>query len=461
MDTTNNQSIQLDIAQKIIKILELEVKDQKVKFEKIKFQNQTLFKSMDCQQDLIERLKSENKELKLQKQSLAEDLSTVQEIKCKQESEIKELNFSRKNMEMINISNIKDMLKYAGHLEKKLDEANSQIDDLKLRNQNLQDGWFKQESKISDLTNSNLELEKNLKKIIEAQIAASYDLYSKKEEEVLELKGQLDEANFQIIDLKFKNLKLVFEKEQRHYKNEIKRTLEDNKICEEGQKIDNLNMEIVTLTKALEIEKQKQLEWNGEINEYKVEIQIQKDILATSEEICSKKEKKIQELKEELDEKDSQIDDLNLQNHDLKLGNQSLQDDLIKQESKINHLKNSNQEIDNLYDKLAEVYRNVVEDLKQEKLEMTEEINEFKLENQKLKETLAASEKFSSEKEKENQDLAEDSKNLSQIFKDLKTSLNMQNSTNLLHLACQEGLKDQVKMFFEMGAKTNIKSTGG
>ena len=112
MDTTNNQSIQLDIAQKIIKILELEVKDQKVKFEKIKFQNQTLFKSMDCQQDLIERLKSENKELKLQKQSLAEDLSTVQEIKCKQESEIKELNFSRKNMEMINISNIKDMLKY-------------------------------------------------------------------------------------------------------------------------------------------------------------------------------------------------------------------------------------------------------------------------------------------------------------------------------------------------------------
>ena len=75
MDTTNNQAEKLALAQKTIyeqkiKIMELEEKNQKAELEKIKSKNQTLLNSMACQQDLIERLKTENKGLKLQNQKL-------------------------------------------------------------------------------------------------------------------------------------------------------------------------------------------------------------------------------------------------------------------------------------------------------------------------------------------------------------------------------------------------------
>ena len=356
MEASKSQAEKLYLAQKTIikqkvKIMEFEEKNHKAKFEKIKSQNQTLFKSMDCQLDLIEMLKSENKELKLQNQNLAQDLSNVQEIKSKQES------------------------------------------------------------------------------------AASYELYSKKEEEVEELKEKLDEANSQIVELKLKNQNLLESQirvldlmnELRNFENDTKRVLED-KINEGEQQIESLNGEIVSLTNAFETEKQKQLKWAKEINGFKVENQIQKVKLATSEEICSRKKKHNQELKELLDEKDSQIDDLKLQNHDLELRNQSLQDDLFKQESKINHLKT-----------------NIVQIAKSQ-------IDTLIAHNQTLEENQEKN--VSKEEPIKNDPLADN-------FENLKTSLNIQNSTNLLHLACQEGLKDQVKMFLEMGAKTNIKSTGG
>ena len=159
--------------------------------------------------------------------------------------------------------------------------------------------------------------------------------------------------------------------------------------------------------------------------------------MATSEELCSKKEKKIQELKEKLDEKDSQIDDLNLRNHDLKLRNQSLQDDLFKQESKINHLKSN----------IVQIAKSQIDTLIAH--------NQTLEENQENNDTQRVLEKKVSKEEPIKNDTLADN------FENLKTSLNIQNTTNLLHLACQEGLKDQVKMFLEMGAKTNIKSTGG
>ena len=129
MEASKSQAEKLYLAQKTIikqkvKIMEFEEKNHKAKFEKIKSQNQTLFKSMDCQLDLIEMLKSENKELKLQKERLAQDLFNVQEIKSKQESAASYELYSNKEEEV-------------EELKEKLDEANSQIVELKLKNQNL------------------------------------------------------------------------------------------------------------------------------------------------------------------------------------------------------------------------------------------------------------------------------------------------------------------------------------
>ena len=292
-----------------IKTMELEQKDQKAEFEKIKAQNQTLFKSMDCHQDLVEKLKSEIEDLKLQKQGVAQDLANeserfkrsfkvssrqIEDLKQEIEGSKQEIENSNQEFEDLKIkheSQINQWKETATNLEAQLDKANSQIDDLKLKNQSLQDDWFKQASQISNLTESNLDLEKKL----------------------------------------------------RQSKDDIKKAFENR--MELKQTIGNLNGKIVTMTNALEAEKYK---------------------------------------------------------------NQKL-----------------------------------------EKILETSERNESNIEKENLNLTM------------NNQTLTEDLKIQSQIFKDLKTSLNEENKTNLLHLACQEGLKEQVKMFLEIGAQINTKSNSG
>ena len=294
MDATKTQAEKLALALKTIfeqeekiKTMELEQKDQKAKFEKIKAQNQTLFKAMDCHQDLVEKLKSEIENLKLQKQSVAQDLAEEKE-RFKRSFIVSSRQIEDLRQE---IEDLKQWKETATNLEAQLDKANSQIDDLKLKNQSLQDDWFKQASQISNLTESNLDLEKKL----------------------------------------------------RQSKDDIKKAFENR--MELKQTIGNLNGKIVTMTNALEAEKYK---------------------------------------------------------------NQKL-----------------------------------------EKILETSERNESNIEKENLNLTM------------NNQTLTEDLKIQSQIFKDLKTSLNEENKTNLLHLACQEGLKEQVKMFLEIGAQINTKSNSG
>ena len=189
MDATKTQAEKLALALKTIfeqeekiKTMELEQKDQKAKFEKIKAQNQTLFKAMDCHQDLVEKLKSEIENLKLQKQSVAQDLAEEKErfkrsfiVSSRQIEDLKqEIENSNQEIEDLKIkheSQINQWKETATNLEAQLDKANSQIDDLKLKNQSFQDDWFKQESKIKNLKDGNLHKFENQK--LKESLAAS------------------------------------------------------------------------------------------------------------------------------------------------------------------------------------------------------------------------------------------------------------------------------------------------
>ena len=227
MDTTTTQAEKLAIAQKTIyeqkvKIVEFEDKAKKAEHDRIKSENQTLFKSIDHHQDLIERLKSEIEGLKLQKQSLVQDLSNVHKIKSKQAFEIKDLMEANQDLNKINENWEEKLNNINENWKAKVDKANSEINGLKVQILNLQDAAVEQESKISHLNDSHGDLENKLKIVKSDQI----DIIQASESK----------------DLKTNQL------------------------------IDNLNDQIQILVDALEDEKQKQLKLKDDINNRLVEI---------------------------------------------------------------------------------------------------------------------------------------------------------------------------------------------
>ena len=126
---------QITIYEQKVKILELEQKDQKLAMENIKFQNQTLFKTIDNQNDLIEKQKAEIEDLKLQKQSLVQDLTNTHKIKSKQAFEIKDLKQENQDLKeslkevSTNLeSKINDLKESNQIMESKLDQYRSEKD---------------------------------------------------------------------------------------------------------------------------------------------------------------------------------------------------------------------------------------------------------------------------------------------------------------------------------------------
>ena len=245
MDTTKTQAEKLAIAQKTIyeqkvKIVEFEDKAKKAEHDRIKSENQILFKSIDHHQDLIERLKSEIEGLKLQKQSLVQDLSNVHKIKSKQAFEIKDLMEANQDLNKINENWEEKLNNINERWEAKVDKANSEINSLKVQNKNLQDAAVQQEIKISHLNDSNQDLVNKLEIVKSDQI----DIIQASESK----------------DLKANQL------------------------------INNLNDQIQILVDALENEKQKQLKLKDQ-NRNRVET------LVEFETINSDKENQIQDLK--------------------------------------------------------------------------------------------------------------------------------------------------------------------
>ena len=152
---------QITIYEQKVKILELEQKDQKLTMENIKFQNQTLFKTIDNQNDLIEKQKAEIEDLKLQKQSLVQDLTNTHKIKSKQAFEIKDLKQENQDLKeslqslkdcSINLeSKINDLKESNQIIESKLDQCRSEKDDLKRQNHILVRGLETRNDNINEL----------------------------------------------------------------------------------------------------------------------------------------------------------------------------------------------------------------------------------------------------------------------------------------------------------------------
>ena len=286
MDATKTQAEKLAIAQKtiyeqMIKIMELEEEDKKAEFDKIKSQNQILIKSMACQNDLIERLKSENEDLKLQKQSLDQELSNVQKSNQVFDSENLELK-----MEELKIKHESQI----NQLEDRLNKANTRIEDLKLNNQSLQDDWFNQESKIRNLNDIILDLENKL------QIANSQkqNLTLNENQQDLPLDLSTGEKVKFEQEIEIQNLTI----KQKFEINSLKETNSnlEAKVLERDQTINNLNDQIQILVDALENANQNKLLLKDEINKIKVDNHNDEETLPTFKGVNSKQENANQDL---------------------------------------------------------------------------------------------------------------------------------------------------------------------